>query len=475
MQNNPPLLNAPPSRGDVHVFFKNLYATSVGDTLAERLVAAGLALTRKEHEEAVYVLILIGESSSPEAVCTFLQRCAQAGRRVLCLTHFNRPLEPYRLWELLQMGAEDVLEWEETSVWVEDIIARFQRWTLIENLLNASMVKESLVGQSFCWRKTLRNCIEIAVFSNAPVLLQGESGTGKELLARLIHSLDEKRRNGLMMTVDCTTLTPELAGSELFGHDKGAFTHAISNRDGAIALADKGVLFLDEIGELSPVLQAELLRSVQERMYKRVGSDFWRSSDFRLIAATNRRLSEEVKHGRFREDLFYRLSACVCLVPPLRDRREDIPLLAEFFARRLLKNLPSPCFDKAVMRYLCTRDYPGNVRELQQLIARMAYRHAGNGPISIGDIPELDRPVFDLQTLPWNEPGLERAIRLAIMQGYGLKEIKRQVSNRAMDIAIAEADGCLQDAAYALQVSDRTIQMYQASLREGTYPDAASA
>jgi len=411
--------------------------------------------------------VVVGESTVWQEVCDYLEHCKQQDLHTVCIGLYNRPLEHHKIWELLHSGAEEVLQWNLLSQPEQILKARLKRWTEVDNLLETAAVKEQLIGSSPCWRKLLRQVVEMAVYSTAPVLLLGESGTGKELLARLIHQLDSRANKRDLVVLDCTTVSPELSGSEFFGHEKGAFTNAVSNRDGAFALADGGTLFLDEIGELPLPLQAELLRAVQEKMYKRVGSNFWRHTNFRLVSATNRDLSAEVRHGGFREDLFFRLSACVCHVPPLRERIGDVPLLAGHFLKQALHTAAAPPFDEHLLTYLRTRPYPGNVRELQQLVARIAYRHIGRGPVTVGDLPERDRPDAVRLQNPWSISEFETVLRIAISNGIGLKEIKRCVSNKAMELAILEAEGNLQDAAYRLQVSDRTIQLYLAAVREG--------
>src|SRR5262249_13711979 len=177
----------------------------------------------------------------------------------------------------------------------------------------------------------LRGGAEAALRGLVPILLTGESGTGKEVIARLTHEFDRRPSKGGMVTVDCTTINRELSGSELFGHVRGAFTGAHSDREGACALADKGTLFLDEVGELPLPLQAELLRVVQEGKFKAVGSNVWRTTEFRLVAATHRDLEQDVAAGRFRHDLYHRLAGWRLTLPALRQRPEDIPVLAEFF------------------------------------------------------------------------------------------------------------------------------------------------
>ena len=181
------------------------------------------------------------------------------------------------------------------------------------------------------WIQALEELIEAARFGHAPLLIHGESGTGKEMAARLVHTLDPRPDKGQLVVVDCTTIVPTLAGSELFGHAKGAFTGALSPRRGALALADGGTLFLDEIGELPLTLQSELLRVIQEGTYKPVGSDKWERTRFRLVTATNRDLAAMQSNGAFRADLYHRVSAIAVRLPALRERKDDIAVLARHF------------------------------------------------------------------------------------------------------------------------------------------------
>ncbi|MGR0481519.1 MAG: sigma-54 factor interaction domain-containing protein [Candidatus Electronema sp. V4] len=211
-------------------------------------------------------------------------------------------------------------------------------------------LQQRLVGGSACWQTKLRELVEAGRFTDFPVLLTGESGTGKELAARLIHELDQRAKKGAYVVVDCTTLTPELAGSELFGHEKGAFTGAAGRREGAFALADKGTLFLDEIGELPLPLQAQLLRVLQEYSYKRVGSNTWQQSEFRLLCATNRNLEEEVRQGRFRADLYPAAAA--------GERAEDILPLVRHFIRELRPDEAVPEMDRRCGRISSATSIP---------------------------------------------------------------------------------------------------------------------
>jgi transcriptional regulator with GAF, ATPase, and Fis domain len=213
--------------------------------------------------------------------------------------------------------------------------------------------------------------IDLVAPTGASVLILGESGTGKELIAREIHKHSQCADRPLIK-VNCATIPRELYESEFFGHIKGSFTGAISDRLGRFEAADGGTLFLDEVGEIPPGLQGKLLRVLQEGEFERVGEGRTRKVDVRIIAATNKNLAEEVTNGRFREDFYYRLNVFPIEVPPLRDHKEDIPLLAvhfvKAFSRRL--NRPAPPLTEANLMDLDAHDWPGNVRELQNIIER---------------------------------------------------------------------------------------------------------
>ena len=414
-------------------------------------------------EENEAVLLILDEACTDEKKEECILQMLQGNQRIIVLYTGKKPMPFYKVWELLGMGVEDVINFHSSISIGEIIAAKLQRWFIIDRFLNADRIKNTLIGSSPVWLKTLRQVIEIACFSSAPVLILGESGTGKELISRLIHDLDKRKDKQDLVLLDCTTIVPELSGSEFFGHEKGAYTNAVSARDGAFALADRGTLFLDEVGELPMRLQAELLRVSQEGLYKRVGSNIWKKTNFRLICATNRVLLDEVQKGNFREDLYYRITTCIVHLPPLRERKLDIPELARHFLRKALKTDSPPPFDTLITNFMMTNDYPGNVRQLEQLISRIAYRHSGNGPITIGDIPNVDRDKYTFSETDWQENGFEKAIKHAVTDGIGLKEIKRIVGEMAMDIAIKDAAGNLQEAARRLEVSDRLLQGYWAA------------
>ena len=251
---------------------------------------------------------------------------------------------------------------------LEEVKARRE----IQRLHASEAGKYQIIGESLATRQ-LRDMISQLARSEAhTILIQGESGTGKELVARGLH-YESARRAAPFMEVNCAAITETLFESELFGHEKGAFTDAKATKKGLMELADRGTLFLDEVGEISPASQAKLLRCLQERAFKRVGGVRDIKVDVRVITATNRALETLVKEGRFREDLFYRLNVIPITIPPLRDRRDDIVPLARYFLseanRTFHRNLRA--FAPETERLLASYGWPGNVRELKNLIERL--------------------------------------------------------------------------------------------------------
>jgi len=245
---------------------------------------------------------------------------------------------------------------------------------------------EDLIGNSLAMKKVLQQ-VESVAQSNSSVIITGESGTGKELIARAIHA-NSARRYYPLVSVHCGALTESLLESELFGHEKGAFTGAMYNRKGRFEMADSGTIFLDEIATISSKMQIELLRVLETKTFIRVGGNKEISSDFRVICATNRDLKSLVEQGTFREDLFYRLNVVNIQVPPLRERIEDIPLLVDYFIKKycLSMNKPGITIDDAAMHKLEEYTFPGNIRELENMIERAIV--IGNGrKITLKDLP----------------------------------------------------------------------------------------
>lgn len=253
-----------------------------------------------------------------------------------------------------------------------------------------------IIGKSAEVRRVIELTRKVAA-SELPVLIEGESGTGKELVAQAVHTWSSKA-SGPFIPVNCGSLPAQLLESEMFGHEKGAFTGAAAQRSGLVEMADRGTLFLDEIGEMDPSLQVKLLRFLETGEFRRLGDNRLRRVEARIVAATNRRLDQEVRGGRFREDLYYRLNVLAIRVPPLRERKEDIPLLVEYFLR--LRGAHQKEVTPEGMEALLAYDYPGNVRELANLVERGAVLSSG-GKIERADLFGLreNLPAYEALTL----------------------------------------------------------------------------
>ncbi|HOW63916.1 MAG TPA: sigma 54-interacting transcriptional regulator [Candidatus Paceibacterota bacterium] len=262
-----------------------------------------------------------------------------------------------------------------TNAQAYEEIERLRAQVEIENVYLEEELREAkafgdIIGHNVLMQKLMRQ-LEMVAPTDATVLILGESGTGKELVAREIHRRS-RRRDHPLIRVNCASVPRELYESEFFGHVKGAFTGAIKDRSGRFEAANGGTLFLDEVGEIPLELQSKFLRVLQERQYERVGEERTRKVDVRIVAATNRDLKKEVEEGRFRQDLYYRLNVFPLEVPPLRDRKDDIPSLTAHFLEQAAQRLrlPLPRFTEAHARLLQSYDWPGNVRELQNAVER---------------------------------------------------------------------------------------------------------
>jgi len=246
---------------------------------------------------------------------------------------------------------------------------------------------ENIIGDSNAMQ-SIYSLVDKVAPTDSTVLILGESGTGKELIANIIHCNSE-RNSKPIVTVNCSAIPHELLETELFGHEKGAFTGAVSTKLGKFEIADGGTVFLDEIGDMTPSLQIKLLRVLQERAFERVGGTKTIKVDIRIIAATNKNLEDEVSTGRFREDLFYRLNVIPVQLPPLRERTEDLPLLCNYFIDRYCKkrNRPMMKISRETMSALANYSWPGNVRELENLIERLVVLKEDE-TIVMTDLPE---------------------------------------------------------------------------------------
>jgi DNA-binding NtrC family response regulator len=286
--------------------------------------------------------------------------------------YITKPFDPDDLSHLIRNAAGQINLKSENEALKNKIVS-------LDNI-------EDIVGNSQAMMNVLKE-VESVAQSNSSVIITGESGTGKELIARAIHS-NSHRKFFPMVSVHCGALSEDLLESELFGHEKGAFTGAMFNRKGRFEMADGGTIFLDEIATISPKMQVELLRVLESKTFVRVGGNKEISSDFRVICATNRDLKKMVEEGTFREDLFYRLNVVNIRIPPLRDRVDDIPMLVDHFIKKYCTSMSRDLvsIDKTAMNRLMEYEFPGNVRELENMIERAIV--IGNGKeIKLKDLP----------------------------------------------------------------------------------------
>lgn len=321
-----------------------------------------------------------------------------------------------------------------------------------ENLLLQKTVHEkykfdNIIGKS-ATMQTVYELIEKVADSDSTVLIQGESGTGKEIIAKTIH-FNSPRRDKPLVPVNCAAIPEALLESELFGHEKGAFTGATSSRMGRFEMAHGGTLFLDEISELPLPLQVKLLRVLQEREFERVGGTKSFRVDVRILAATNQDLEEAVAEKRFREDLFYRLHVIPITVPPLRSRSEDIPLLTDHFIKKFNKKKKRRLegIDKETLEILVSYPWPGNIRELENLIERIATLKQ-EGLISKEDLPEK-----------YTKQRSNRMIPLLDFpeEGVNFSEVVTQFENHLLEQALLKASGVKNRAAQLLHLNRTTL------------------
>lgn len=389
--------------------------------MAEMSGIEALKLIR-EYNPAIPVLIITAYSSVESAV-----EALKAG----AYDYLTKPLD----FDALRIAMERALE--HTRLKAEN--------QALKERLGSDFDLSNIIGRSPPMKELMEMVAMIAP-SEATVLIVGESGTGKELIARSIH-LNSRRKEHPLVIVNCAALTETLLESELFGHEKGSFTGADRRREGRFMQANRGTIFLDEIGEMSPMMQAKLLRVIQEREIQRVGSDQTITVDVRILAATNRDLKEAVASGKFREDLYYRLNVVTLRVPPLRERVDDIPLLAQHFLQKYAEKNRKQVkgFSPLAMDMLLKYTWPGNVRELENAVERAVILLPGEY------VSERELPLGITQSYPGDKglasPGGE------LTQFQPLEEMER----KAILAALEETGGNKSEAARKLGITRRTL------------------
>jgi DNA-binding NtrC family response regulator len=321
----------------------------------------------------------------------------------------------------------------------------------------------ALIGNSESMGR-VRAMIEKVAETDATVLVRGESGTGKELVARELHERSSHRRRGSFVAVNCAALPSELIESELFGHEKGAFTGAAARRRGKFEQADGGTLFLDEIGDMSANVQAKLLRALEERRIERLGGSDSIPVDVRIVSATHRPLEQDIEKGSFRADLFYRLQVVTIEIPPLRERHEDIPVLAETFARQAAERygLPSRVLAPAALRRLVEYQWPGNVRELRNAVERSMILAEGV-EVTAKDLPEEigaagKAAASSLKEAPATAATVVEEGALAVPFTSDFREDRREFERRYIARCLEETGGNVTRAAAILGMHRQSLQ-----------------
>ena len=446
-----------------------------------RLYDAGSFAAFEEGKPGAGGVVLVALDECPEA-CTPLAGQIGALRRlglvVVCYGDGVRLWPLGRRCQLLLAGAIDILDsgqaefQQELARTLKRLVSAEAQRRIEDEKIRGLMKRLGVVGQSREMLAAFRWVIRVAALSDLPALVTGETGTGKEVLVNALHRLDEKRCRGPFIALNCSAINPNLAESELFGHRRGAFTGAEVGRKGLIRSADGGVLFLDEVGDLDPQLQAKLLRVIQERRVLGVGDDREVDVSVRVIAATNRDLGGLVRQGRFREDLFHRLNTLSVHLPPLRQRTDDIGPLVEHFLdkhRRSGQAGEALSAGPEFIDALRLMRLPGNARELEHLVARVVGDRETNEPLGLLDLPadawrELavgESPVHapEAAEVPPVSPEELRAqlARVLDENGWNLTRSLEYCERLLLESALRRADGNQTQTAKLLGITARSV------------------
>lgn len=379
----------------------------------------------KKHDVSIPVIMLSAQADVDVAIESL---------KIGASDYFSKPID----FPKLEVAVKNALQLRQISREVSQLRDRMVHDVQFENIVSAS-------GEM----REVFNLVNKVKNSDIPVLVMGESGTGKELISRAIH-FNSDRKDAPFVVVNCASIPHELLESELFGHEKGAFTGAYQRRIGRFEQANGGTLFLDEIGEMDPGLQAKLLRVLQTKQFQRVGGNETISSDVRLVSATNRDIHEDVRQKRFREDLYFRIAAFPILLPPLRARRSDVLLLAEHFLKRFGAELSKQGirFSREALRLLYEYPWPGNVRELENVVQRAVVMTDG-GEITTSDLPtSLQSFVPSASHTPENGSAFESGHTIVPME---------KIKEAAIRSALKITEGNIVEAASRLKIGRATF------------------
>jgi formate hydrogenlyase transcriptional activator len=436
-------LDFPESRGFVK---EELLITPVGvaKRTLETLIPVVRSTTNREDFPPDYYELLLAEGVKSQCVIPLVNQGRVVGVLAIARTTDNlfTPEDVDFLKEAsgqIAIAIENCLAYREVSELKEKLA---QEKLYLESEIRSDMDFGQIVGNSPALKRVLQ-LVETVAPNDSTVLLLGETGTGKELIARAIHDRS-RRKDRTFVKVNCAAIPTGLLESELFGHEKGAFTGAIIQKIGRLELADQGTLFLDEVGDIPPEIQPKLLRALQEREFERLGSTHTRKVNIRLIAATNRDLEKMMAAHEFRSDLYYRLNVFPIRIPPLRERKEDIPLLVSYFVEKFAKQMQKKIdsIPAAVMKALKTWEWPGNVRELENLVERGVILTRGRSleaPLS-----ELRKITVDEAKPPADQDNIARIVKETIKALHTTSNVADQDTKRQRDVivrALTESKG----------------------------------
>lgn len=437
---------------------------NLGYEIAE---AGSVSEARRQFEKRVPDLLLLDVNLPGQSGLEFLSELQDAeGEKPLVILITAHGSERMAV-DAIKSGAYDYLskpfEVEDLRLVaknaVETIQLRRENQQLRERIKLEGAQRGTLIGNSESM-KSVRSLIDKVSETDATVLIRGESGTGKELVAREIHERSTSRRRGAFVAVNCAALPSELIESELFGHEKGAFTGATARRQGKFEQADGGTLFLDEIGDMSANVQAKLLRALEERRIERLGGGAESIPvDVRIVSATHRPLEQEIERGNFRADLFYRLRVVTVEIAPLRDRREDIPTLAELFVRLAAERytLPVRSIAPAAMRRLVEYEWPGNVRELRNAVERSMVLAEGD-ELTPRDLPEEINARGLIQTSAQTSASGDKGDDLSVPFTADFRDDRREFERRYITRCLEETGGNVTRAAAILGMHRQSLQ-----------------
>lgn len=434
--------------------FSLLISKKLGETNMEVELAPSAASAREKVQLFVPDLIILDVHLPDENGVNFVKELKR-----LCP---NAPIimvsssgDTQHIVNAIQYGASDYIQ---KPVIMSELLEKIQKLLELQKIrlneyaLDHRVDHNLIIGKSTQTRQLIRQISQVAL-SDATVLLRGESGTGKSLVAEVIHQLSN-RKTHRFVDINCAAIPATLLESELFGHEKGAFTGAIREKPGKFEIADKGTLFLDEIGDLPPELQVKLLRFLQGHEFERVGGLKTIKADVRVIAATNRNLEEAIHHERFREDLFYRLNVLPIHIPPLRERKEDIPLLVNVFFKTYSEKAHKHFnpLDENIIHHLMNYSWPGNIRELQNVLER-AVVLAKEPQMTLADFTSIP-----FETHPsLSENNSEKESFMKSFETFRVIKSVKDIEKESLLKALLSSQGNLSKAAEQMGISRGTL------------------